>query len=283
MQEIFSTRPGAQPKRIIFPGIQSVPISPAEVFLEECVLRLHTFGFIKLPDDFTNQSAGAFFSEINIVLEGTGDIWYDGVKHSMKPGFAYLFPRGKTVRASNHSNLTKFFVHVSFLHSGIDILQGGKPLSFSIAAPILESWKKTFRHPDLLGAKAIAFQILNLFRPAFSLEILGKQQIMHRFESFFEAARNPWEADLDQVASRFGKTKKRFAISFKKAFGMTPKQYLLHQRIAQIQDALKNTDDTLSVICDRFKISGEFYLSRFFKKMTGSSPREFRQQARSAL
>ncbi|WP_164821513.1 helix-turn-helix domain-containing protein [Paenibacillus koleovorans] len=82
---------------------------------------------------------------------------------------------------------------------------------------------------------------------------------------------------IDGMASRAGMTSSRFYEMFKKKYGVSPYQYLLHMRIQQAQLLLKSTSMNLEEIADCCGFADMYHLSKMFKKITGLSPREFRR------
>jgi AraC family transcriptional regulator of arabinose operon len=85
---------------------------------------------------------------------------------------------------------------------------------------------------------------------------------------------------LENTARRFGFSRSRFALLFRRQVGLTPGQYLEMQRLSQARHLLAYTDQTLARIADQVGFSSPFYLSLRFKKQQGQSPRAYRQKQR---
>ena len=62
--------------------------------------------------------------------------------------------------------------------------------------------------------------------------------------------------------------------------GRTPKQLIDEQLTAEIKVLLDDPHLSVTEIAQHFNFPDQSYLSRFFKKNTGMSPKEFRSQAR---
>ena len=58
--------------------------------------------------------------------------------------------------------------------------------------------------------------------------------------------------------------------------GKTPKDVIDEQLIAEIKVLLNNPHLSITEIADQLRFADQSYLSRFFKKKTGISPKEFR-------
>jgi LacI family transcriptional regulator len=68
---------------------------------------------------------------------------------------------------------------------------------------------------------------------------------------------------------------------FREALNRTPHQEILRVRTDAVRDLLVETDMSLSQISDVLGIKHPEYLSVFFKKETGTTPREYRDRARA--
>jgi LacI family transcriptional regulator len=68
---------------------------------------------------------------------------------------------------------------------------------------------------------------------------------------------------------------------FRKALNRTPHQEILRVRTNAVRELLLETDMSLSEISEAIGIEHPEYLSVFFKKETGLTPREYRDQARA--
>lgn len=79
------------------------------------------------------------------------------------------------------------------------------------------------------------------------------------------------------MAKQAGLSVSRFTALFTEQFHMGPHQYLLHLRIHQVRQLLRNPDLTLADIADTCGFSDIHHLSKTFKKMTGQNPRDFRK------
>jgi LacI family transcriptional regulator len=70
---------------------------------------------------------------------------------------------------------------------------------------------------------------------------------------------------------------------FRRALNRTPHQEILRVRTHAVRELLLETDKSLSEISEALGIQHPEYLSVFFKKETGLTPREYRDQARGRL
>ncbi|MGA7259946.1 MAG: helix-turn-helix domain-containing protein [Stellaceae bacterium] len=86
--------------------------------------------------------------------------------------------------------------------------------------------------------------------------------------------------DLAELAAIAGLSVFHFARQFKQSAGVTPHHYLVRRRIERAQDMLARTDLALSEIAVAAGFSDQSHLSRHFRQMLGTTPREFRWSQR---
>ena len=110
----------------------------------------------------------------------------------------------------------------------------------------------------------------------------------HRALSDREAVRRASEyilANLDQslafddIARHTGVPAMRLRGMFKAQIGMTPYQFVLHQRIAKAQHYLVHTKQPLSEIAYACGFSSQSHLTSMFKKRLGIPPGQYRRSA----
>ena len=64
----------------------------------------------------------------------------------------------------------------------------------------------------------------------------------------------------------------------KEVIGKTAKEVIDNRVIMQLKIALRDTDRTIQQISDEFNFPNQSYFGRYFKKITGMSPSEFKKQ-----
>lgn len=69
-----------------------------------------------------------------------------------------------------------------------------------------------------------------------------------------------------------------FINSFKEVTGLTPQQYIIHIKINRAKGLLVDTEMSIAEIADIVGFQNAFYFSRVFKKITGDSPKVWRQR-----
>ncbi|NNU63606.1 helix-turn-helix domain-containing protein [Ochrobactrum soli] len=81
---------------------------------------------------------------------------------------------------------------------------------------------------------------------------------------------------IEELASITGLAPTQFRVLFKNAFGLTPNQYILQERVNWARWLLSNTDKSLTTIAAEAGFGSQSYFTEIFKRFTGTTPREFR-------
>ncbi len=79
--------------------------------------------------------------------------------------------------------------------------------------------------------------------------------------------------DLSRVA---GMSPHRFLVAFRRAFGFTPAQYLIRERVRAAMRLLRDTRYEITRVAFDCGFSSHSHLSTVFKRYTGKSPRDYR-------
>ena len=84
------------------------------------------------------------------------------------------------------------------------------------------------------------------------------------------------------LARRSGMSQTRFFIAFKNVTGMAPVEYLIQTRLKESQRMLWLTKDSITEIALRCGYEDPFFFSKIFKKHTGTTPCQYRQQFKNS-
>jgi AraC-like DNA-binding protein len=288
MDEIYSMQTALGASRAVHRRIRS---SGLESFENEVFnslnLALLGFGKVVLDKTFRHDDPQSFFNEMNVVLSGRGRLRFDGRELEMVPGRVYLFPAGGSRLAHRNVALQKIYFQFRAVVNGGELLRGSGPLSAPLPAALRR--ELVARHvrggsPEILQVRADALRCLSLFSAPLSRLIRERREDFRRFEPFFQyvGERLQGEFSLADFGSRHGQRAKTFAAQFKKRFGEAPKKYFLREKLNRIKEALYYSDRTLGEISETFGFSDQYYFSRFFRKLTGMSPSDYRQSLGNA-
>ncbi|HWE74585.1 MAG TPA: helix-turn-helix domain-containing protein [Stellaceae bacterium] len=86
--------------------------------------------------------------------------------------------------------------------------------------------------------------------------------------------------DLPTLAEQAGSSVFHFARQFKQTTGLTPHLYLLTRRIGQARELLATTELSIAEIAVMTGFADQSHFARSFRRLAGTSPREFRWSQR---
>ena len=86
------------------------------------------------------------------------------------------------------------------------------------------------------------------------------------------------DLSVDQIAKDLYVSRSYLSTKFKNETGMTLSSYIQEQQIARAKDYLKNSDKSILEIATYLGFSSQGYFQNVFKKHTGMTPKQFREQ-----
>ena len=88
--------------------------------------------------------------------------------------------------------------------------------------------------------------------------------------------------DVARIASAARLSPAHFSREFRRAFGRTPHQYLLHRRLERAAELLRNTDRSIAEICFTVGLRSVGSFTTSFGRAFGASPTAYRAAFPSA-
>ena len=82
---------------------------------------------------------------------------------------------------------------------------------------------------------------------------------------------------LNELSFIFGTNRTTLCKEFKNVYNKTIIEYLNDKKILKAKEKIKNTNKTLTEISEELNFDSSHYFTRFFKKITGISPKEYRK------
>jgi len=87
------------------------------------------------------------------------------------------------------------------------------------------------------------------------------------------------DISVENVSEKLGISSASFGKLFKDYTGKHFVDYLIHIRLSKAEDALKNSTESIREISEMVGYRDEKYFMRIFKKKTGKTPKEYREEA----
>jgi AraC family transcriptional regulator len=87
------------------------------------------------------------------------------------------------------------------------------------------------------------------------------------------------ELSLQELAGVAGVSVYHFVVVFRQATGISPHQYVIHQRVEKAKSLLRRSDLSIGEIALQVGFYDSSHLNRHFKRLTGITPRAMRQRS----
>lgn len=236
----------------------------------------------------SNLSSYLFF----IVLDGTGEVEYDGAKYKLKAGDCCFLDCKKPYTHSTTDNLwtlkwVHFYGPISPIYNKY-LERGGltayNTINFSKFNSILNSIFEVADSDNYIRDMMIHEKLTSLltllmsesWNPTNSSTARHNQNVI-TIKKYLD--RNYAEKiTLDDLASQFFINKFYLERSFKEQYGIPVITYLNNVRITEAKKLLRFSNDTVGSIANQSGFTDVNYFIRQFKKIEGVSPGEYRKK-----
>ena len=205
-----------------------------------------------------------------------------GERLEMRPGCIYFMTAGTDLEFEFQPD-TKFFafhfnlrVGARDLFSGHDFLKEvtGKRQSIEKIADLLQ--KEPPGLCDICSLQSILLQLIADFLPG-----IGEQNSdLEYWEPVLQWIQQHADATtlIEELASVMNLSHDTFSRKFSKEFRISPKHYLEMELARKAGILLTSTSKSLNEIAHELNFSDIYYFYRFFRKMTGVPPGQYRKQ-----
>ena len=236
------------------------------------------------------------FTELFYVVDGKGEFNIQGQRFPVKPNdFVIINPQVEHTELSSPDEPLEYIVlginGLSFSNL-TPVSEGGHPFSFFnlrdeqkdilryLNAMVQEATSQQMSY-ELVCHNLLEILLIKILRHQhFDLEV-GKQSkatkdisfIKHYLETYYHES-----IQLEDLASMTHLSRFYISHSFKKEIGMSPMEYLIDIRIKESKILLRTTNYSISQVADIVVFTTPTYFSKQFRKSTGISPTDYREQ-----
>lgn len=259
--------------------------------------------------DWNWKEVNSPFARIYYITEGTAAILLPSGIQRLKPGFLYLIPAFMKHSCICDSYFSHYYVHIYEDHqsesdfwaewkfpvevpaNGLDLelfkrlcemnptmkLPKSDPTSYDNNSTLIQNILRNKQRPysDKVESRGILFQLLSRFlkdaQPANQTNDdrigLALTYIRKRIYD---------SIDLNSLADLTCLSKDHFIRLFKTEMGITPLQYINRKKIEKAQLILLTSDMPVKNISFLLGYEDQSYFNRFFKKVIGVTPQEYR-------
>ncbi|MEZ7729850.1 AraC family transcriptional regulator [Granulicatella sp. 20925_1_28] len=236
------------------------------------------------------------FTELFYVVDGKGEFNIQGQRFPVKPNdFVIINPQVEHTELSSPDEPLEYIVlgirGLSFSNL-TPVSEDGHPFSFFnlrdeqkdilryLNAMVQEATSQQMSY-ELVCHNLLEILLIKILRHQhFDLEV-GKQSkatkdisfIKHYLETYYHES-----IQLEDLASMTHLSRFYISHSFKKEIGMSPMEYLIDIRIKESKILLRTTNYSISQVADIVGFTTPTYFSKQFRKSTGISPTDYREQ-----
>ena len=236
------------------------------------------------------------FTELFYVVDGKGEFNIQGQRFPVKANdFVIINPQVEHTELSSPDEPLEYIVlgirGLSFSNL-TPVSEGGHPFSFFnlrdeqkdilryLNAMVQEATSQQMSY-ELVCHNLLEILLIKILRHQhFDLEV-GKQSkatkdisfIKHYLETYYHES-----IQLEALASMTHLSRFYISHSFKKEIGMSPMEYLIDIRIKESKILLRTTNYSISQVADIVGFTTPTYFSKQFRKSTGISPTDYREQ-----
>ncbi|MDF2644300.1 MAG: AraC family transcriptional regulator [Paenibacillus sp.] len=266
----------------------------ARTYLSNTQIHMTTGALTKVRPDWGGTNIIQGENVLYFFLEGEGWLKINNIEYYPVPGELFLVPAGTRISCSTseaHPFLT-YWCHFTAT-VGENNLFGLLITPHSIAMRNDETVKNQFQElitqheSDGLAApfivKSLLFHMMSRFIERSTIDPLQTVSIpsVHKLYIVLQYIEKHLteQMTVDMLSQLVHFHPKYFLHYFKSMLGVSPIVYINKKRMQKANSLLLHSDMTIAEIAEQLGMQTP-YLSRMFKRFTGFSPNEFRQQHR---
>ena len=262
-------------------------------FARTSLLHLQEVGFLQAVQPHTSTRTNLVSFLCFVVLSGTGELKYEGEEYELTAGDGVFIDCRKAYSHSTSDNLWSLqWCH--FYAPSLPAVyekykeRGGRPVFHpadiaSFVSILTELYNlasasdyiRDMRINEKLGV-LLTLLMEQSWHPE-SVTISRKRLELATVKAYLDEHYTKKIA-LDDLEERFFINKFYLSKIFKETYGTTINNYLISKRITRAKQLLRFTDLTVDEIGAAVGMADANYFSRMFRKVEGSSPREYRKQ-----
>ena len=205
-------------------------------------------------------------------------------KVKLEKNKVYFIPAFSVLQSEIDGEMDKYYIHFrtnSVIFGLYRYLSGeysinSTPLTQALFDMVIENYTTNTEEAKMRVQGAMNLLLADFFKDTFinSHKVVKFQAVLEYIENNFTK-----NVTVEELASIMNVSTTYFANSFKQAFHISPKQYILNKRLTESQQLLLETDMTVKEIAYALGFENENYFSEFFASKTGISALKYRKRA----
>ncbi|MBE5795780.1 MAG: helix-turn-helix domain-containing protein [Clostridiales bacterium] len=263
-------------------------------FARSCLVHLQEVGRLRALSPHRSQRSDLASYLFFVVLEGEGELTYDGAVHALSRGSCVFID---CRRAYSHATSRKLW-SLAWAHfdgptmhgiyqkyvdrGGLPCFRPGDVQPYLDLLAQLQETAAADDHVRDMHINELLCALLSLlmqagWRPAAHRSGASSRSRLADVKVYLDSHYNEKIA-LDDLAEKFFINKFHLTRLFREQYGSTIVNYLLSLRISRAKELLRFTELSVEEIGARCGMPEANYFSRAFRKIEGVSPTEFRRQ-----
>lgn len=268
-------------------------IYTSSTFARTSLLHLQEVGSLQAVHPHTSKRSDLVSFLCFVVLSGEGELSYEGQTYQLGRGNCVFIDCRKAYSHSTSNNLWSLqwcHFYAPFLSAIYEKYKerGGRPVFHpEDIAPFTDlltelynlastsDYIRDMRINEKLGT-LLTLLMEQSWHPE-SVTVSRKKLELSSIKEYLDGHYTE-KIILDDLADKFFINKFYLSKIFKETYGTTISNYLISKRITRAKQLLRFTDMTVDEIAASVGMKDANYFSRMFRKVEGSSPREYRKQ-----
>lgn len=246
-------------------------------------IEVFEHGFACLGSDWVSDMISSPFTRIYAVRNGVGSIHDATGCMILKPATTYLIPCNHKFSYSCDSYMEKFYVHIRARYYGMDIFNALDEV-LSYESNDMTNW---FDADDNSINSLFAFKswvydcvhkFINICDSRIEQYINGLSENLEIYR--YIAENLSAKLRVRDICLAFGYSDTAMYKRFKSGNEDSLKKYIEKQLLYKVQSMLLTTDLNIKEISAETGFCDEYHMSRFFKKLTGIPPGEYKKESK---
>lgn len=224
-------------------------------------------------------------NRLYFVFDGEAYLTVNGERIDLLPNHIYLIPANLNYSYGCDDYMEKIFVHFSLC-----IIPNKELLSdmqrvfiFEADSDRMEQIRDMLYKENMQASmflKSYIYKLLSDISTPIDERICQDVIIFKKYFRLYQYITDNLYADvtIEDICRETGFSRRYISYRFKQDTGQTLKEYFTALIVDRLKYMLQCTNMPVKTISAELRFNNEFYCSKFFKKHTGLSPREFRKK-----
>lgn len=212
-------------------------------------------------------------------IKGTGTAYLEEKEYAYSSGTCVLIPP-KAQHCETHKELTSmiaigFTLKDYFYSPDFVYLSDEKSRIFDLVQKIRHEFKaKAVYHVEYIESvlNELMIELFRMTQPASVKKLTSFDYVISYLKEYFMA-----DIDIKAFSKNSGYCVDHFRTLFKEKTGLSPKEFVLNERLKNAKHFLEDQSLSLERIAEKCGFQYYSQFSLFFKKKTGLSPSEYRK------